>query len=505
MSRLTEKITEKLQLASIASLELNNSGLNMKSVQEVSKQHGKKEGTRRHAKSDVRYWDRAIFQSTYTRGGQTRIVGEWAAKVQHLGRRETFALDSANKTAAASRAKEIYLSLQSAGWDATLAKFKPKADGGSRSVATVGEFVAEVKAKAGGRPKTIEGYCRALRTIVADIFGIDGGKAKYDYRTGGRDKWLARVEAVKLADVTPEQVQKWKLRFLRRAGSDPLKQRAARISVNSMMRQAKNLFAPAVLKFIAFDASNVNPFVGVDFEPRQSMRYRSGFDIEEVIQAAQGELPDGQMKMFLLAVMAGLRRNEIDKLEWAAFRWNEGVIRIEATRFFQPKSESSTGDVEVDPELMEVFRGFRANVKGDFVIESQNVARPNATYSHYRCEREFTALTKWLRAHGVTGNTPLHTLRKEYGSQMCAKHGIYAASHALRHADIAITSQHYLDKKRRATVGMGHLLAARDNVIPLPRIIRPSHQKAWRNVKKAAEKIVKERFMHANYDVLRHT
>ncbi len=452
----------------MASSELNNPRLNMKSVQEVSKQKSGRGATGRHAKTDVRYWDKAIFQPTYTRDGESRIVGEWAAKIQHLGRREAFSLGGANKAAAASRAKEIYLSLQSAGWDATLAKFKPKADGASRSVATVGEFLAEVKAKASGRPKTIEGYCRALRTIVADIFGIDGGKAKYDYRTGGRDKWLARVEAMRLADVSPEAVQKWKLRFVRRAGSDPLKQRAARISVNSMMQQAKNLFAPAVLKFIEFDASAVKPFAGVEFEPRQSMRYRSGFEIEEVIREAQGELPAEQMKIFLLAVMAGLRRNEIDKLEWAAFRWNEGVIRIEATRFFQPKSESSTGDVEVDPELMEVFRGFRASAKGDFVIESANAARPDATYSHYRCERAFEALTKWLRAHGVTGNTPLHTLRKEYGSQMCAKHGIYAASHALRHADIAITSQHYLDKKRRATVGMGHLLTGADNVVPLP-------------------------------------
>jgi hypothetical protein len=53
---------------------------------------------------------------------------------------------------------------------------------------------------------------------------------------------------------------------------------------------------------------------------------------------------------------------------------------------------------------------------------------------------------------------PLHTLRKEFGSQMCAKHGIYAASRALRHGDIAITSQHYLDRRRRATVGLGNLL-----------------------------------------------
>ena len=413
----------------------------------------------------MRYWEKSIFQPTYTRDGKTRIVGEWAAKIQHLGRRETFSLGSANKTVAASLAKEIYLSLRSAGWERTLAKFKPKADSASRSVATVGEFLAEVKAKADGRQKTIEGYCRAFRTIVADIFGIDGGKAKYDYRTGGREKWLARVEAVKLSEVSPEMVQKWKLRFLRRAGNDPLQQRAARISVNSMMRQAKSLFAPAVLKFVQLEVPDALPFAGVCFEPRQSMRYRSGFDIEKVIQAAQGELPSDQMKVFLLAIMTRLRRNEIDKLEWSAFRWNEGVIRIEATRFFQPKSEDSTGDVEVDVELMEVFRGFKVSAKGDFVIESENAARPEATYSHYRCERTFEALTKWLRAHGVNGNTPLHTLRKEYGSQMCAKHGIYAASHALRHADIAITSQHYLDKRKRATVGMGHLLAKEDNTV----------------------------------------
>jgi integrase len=345
-------------------------------------------------------------------------------------------------------------------------KFKPKADSASRSAVTIGEFLAEVKAKASGGLKTIEGYSRSLRTIVADVFDIDGGNAKFDYRTGGRKKWLARVEAVKLADLTPELVQKWKLQFLRRAAGDPLKQRAARVSVNSMMRQAKSLFTPEVLRFVQLEVPNALPFTGVAFEPRQSMRYRGGFDIEVVIRAAYQELPPDQMKIFLLASMAGLRRNEIDKLEWTAFRWKEGVIRIEATRFFQPKSEDSHGDVEVDPELIDVFRRYRTDTKGDFVIESGNAPRPEATYSHYRCERHFSALTKWLRAHGVAGNTPLHTLRKEYGSQMCAKHGIYAASHALRHADIAITSQHYLDKKRRATVGMGHLLKAADSVRP---------------------------------------
>jgi hypothetical protein len=447
------------------SLEQESTRLNAKSVQEVSKQ--KRVSSGRHPKTDVRYWEQVLFRPTYTRDGRVRKVGEWAAKIQHLGRRETFSLAGANKANAASRAKEIYLSLRSAGWDATLVKFKPKA--AREAVSTVGDFLKEVKVKASGRPKTLESYCRAFRTIVADIRDIDGGKSKYDYRSGGRAAWLEKINDVKLAKITPDEVQKWKLRFLQRAGSDPVKQRAARTSVNSLMRQAKSLFAPRVLKFVSLELPDASPFAGVSFEPRQSMKYRSGFRVEKLIKDAQKELPVEQLKILLLALMVGLRRNEIDKLEYPAFRWEEGIIRIEATRYFHPKSEDSVGDVEVDSELLEIFRGFRARANGDFVIESDVAPRPGATYSHYRCQRLFEALGKWLRDHGVAGNKPVHMLRREFGSQVCAKHGIYAASHALRHADIAITSQHYLDKRKSATAGLGYLLRRSDKITELPR------------------------------------
>jgi hypothetical protein len=49
--------------------------------------------------------------------------------------------------------------------------------------------------------------------------------------------------------------------------------------------------------------------------------------------------------LLLLATMVGLRRNEIDKLQWSAFRWNEGVVRIETTEHFTPKTADSGGDV----------------------------------------------------------------------------------------------------------------------------------------------------------------
>jgi len=116
---------------------------------------------------------------------------------------------------------------------------------------------------------------------------------------------------------------------------------------------------------------------------------------------------------------------------------------------------------------MELFRGYSAQKTSDFVIESAVPARSQATYSHYRCQKHFDGLIKWLSDQGVKASKPLHTLRKEYGSQVCAKHGIYAASLGLRHADIAITSQHYLDKRQRATAGLGAFLVKPKNVVSI--------------------------------------
>jgi integrase len=381
---------------------------------------------------------------------------------------------TANKTAAANKAKEFYLCLQSSGWNEALLKFKPKSRWSNSSITTVGDLLQAVEAVWSGNPKTINDYARAFRKIVADSFQIDGGKSKFDYRSGSRDAWVKKVDRIKLRDVTPDKVQKWKVNFLKRAGSDPIKKRAASISVNSMLRQAKSLFAPAVSRFIKLEI-RCSPFEGVWFEPRRSMRYQSSLDVESLIGSAQKELLQEQFQIFLLAIMAGLRRNEIDKLEWQAFDWDKGVISIRATSHFTPKSEDSTGDVELDPEVMEVFRGYAAGRTSDFVIKSNVPVRPQGTYSHYRCQKHFDALGVWLRNHGVDANRPLHTLRKEYGSQVCAKHGIYAASRALRHADIAITSQHYLDKRQRGTAGLGALLVLPRNVVDFqdfePRIL----------------------------------
>jgi integrase len=428
-----------------------------KSGQEVAK-HG-------FGKTDVRYWYEAIFKPQYGRDGQTLKVEDWAARIQWRGRRETFNLKTSNKAAAAAKAKDIYTMLVGASWNATLEKFKPEM--ASKSVSTVGDFLTELRGHWSGKPKTFEDYCRSFRQILSEIFQIKGGREKFDYLNGGRAAWIAKIDRIKLADVTPDKLNKWRIGFVKKAGGNPVKQRRARITCNSIMRQAKSLFSPELLAHVSLHKPTKLPFDGVAFYERESQRYRSKIDIETLIQAAVRELPQEQLKIFLLATMAGLRRNEIDKLQWSAFRWNEGVIRIEETEHFAPKSSDGAGDVPIDKELLAMFRGWHAKATDAFVIEADAEPRSATTYAHYRAQADFDALTAWLRAKGVTAIKPLHELRKEFGSQLCAKYGIYAASRMLRHADIRVTASHYLDTKERTPIGLGNLLRIPKNATPM--------------------------------------
>jgi integrase len=183
----------------------------------------------------------------------------------------------------------------------------------------------------------------------------------------------------------------------------------------------------------------------------------------EELAVAKPEL----FKIFLLGAMAGLRRNEVDKLPWSAFRFDEGVICIEATAFFRPKSDGSEGDVLVDPELTEIFRGYHARATSEFVIESDCEPNPGALFDHYRCRDHFSELIKWLRAHGVSARTPLHALRKEYGSQINARYGLTAAQEQLRHATVTVTAAHYVENKQRSVLGFGHLLKGERTIVAI--------------------------------------
>jgi hypothetical protein len=80
---------------------------------------------------------------------------------------------------------------------------------------------------------------------------------------------------------------------------------------------------------------------------------------------------------------------------------------------------------------------------------------------------EMRALIGWLRSKGVNSKTPLHTLRKQFGSEIHARYGLLAASEQLRHGGIAVTARHYVENKQRSVLGFGHLLKGERTIIPI--------------------------------------
>lgn len=420
---------------------------------------------RDHPKTSIKYWEGAVFRSVHKHGGETKLGKFYCAKIAHDGKRYTFNLKSAEKGEAARKAKQIYMSLVSKGWEETLAEFKPpkdrKTETSSTTIRTVGDLIDAASNILTVGERTAADYGRAFRHIAADISGITVKKV------GSRDKWKNRVNDVPLTTITPQKVLAWKKSFLSEKTEDAAALRKAKNTVNTIIRNAKGLLSRKVTPFLDLPEDFVSPFEGVPFEPRQSMKYRSSIDLAKLVDLAKNgdeekgiePLPTELFKIFVLAAMAGLRRNEIDKLEWQAFLWDEGLIRLETTRTFSAKSEESNSDVAIDKELLEYFQQDFQKSESRFVIASKNAPKVGVSHSHYRCAKLFKELVGWLKKAGLDAQKPIHVLRKEFGSIVCDKFGIYAASTALRHGDIHITSQHYVDSKRKIRPELGSLLS----------------------------------------------
>lgn len=423
--------------------------------------------TTNYPKSDERHWQNRVFRQRHTNRSGTEYEDKtFSLQISHKGIRKTFQLHTANKKLAGKKARDIYLLLKSKGWEETLEQYNPKAIDAIK-VATVGDLIRVYSEVADVPLKTSSNYARVFRSVVADIKKINGGKQRFDYINGGAEKWRAKVDAVKLSDITPSKVQKWKLSYVKKRSSDPVKEKSAKLTANSYIRYCRSLFSEKALPYLSkeLELPTPLPFADVDLYPRQSAKYISSFNIEKLVITARKELPTieqgQQWLIFLLAVSTGLRRNEIDKLTWKQINLDKNTISLGATKYFKPKSENSGTVVNMDADLVELLRAYRAKATDVFVIEEGNPPRLSSRVVHYRANRHFKALIKWLRNNGVEARKPLHTLRKEAGSLVNQKYGLYAASHFLRHADIQVTSAHYVDNKEIITSGLGPLLAGK--------------------------------------------
>jgi len=415
----------------------------------------------RAAKTHQDYWKPRIKRRPF-RDGQGVLITppEYSVRMFHLGREAWFNLDTANQSAAVVKARDIYLSLVSGGWDVTLAKHKPsivaKAD-----VCTVGAFLVDVGARSHLKPMTVRRYAVKLRKMVADVARIDAGakgrakRAKFDYVNGGRKAWLAKVDGQPLDLLTPDTVNAWRNHYVAKAGADPVARKSAERSAASYLRCARSLFAPDVISVLRVKLP-ANPFAGVKLKDPGPQRYHSEINPEWLLACAGRELREREPQQYLalfLCLWAGLRRKEADLLTWEQVDFERGQIHIRRTTHFEPKTEESQREIDMAAEALDVLRRFKQGSVSEFVLEG---APPNsaATYDYYRCDCTWRDLNAWLRSKGIRQKKAIHALRKESGSLIASSHGIEAARQHLGHRDIRTTSSHYVDKKKRVEVSL---------------------------------------------------
>src|SRR5262249_51858062 len=143
------------------------------------------------------------------------------------------------------------------------------------------------------RLMTFEIYARKFRTLVAGVFGVKSDKAKFDYVNGGRQKFIDRVQSIRLDRIKPERVERGKVRYLKAAEKqNPLAYKRAPNTLNSIIRGAKALFAPGVASKVKIKLPRPMPLEGVANVPVERSRYRSTIDPQALLVAARNELAE---------------------------------------------------------------------------------------------------------------------------------------------------------------------------------------------------------------------
>ena len=464
-----------------------------KSGKEVAKKSTKK--STNFSKNDLRFWESRVYLPAYSKDGDTKEAGTYAVRIQAHGERRGVSLGKTKKREAAKAALALYNLVKAQGWEKGLSEFRGELPP-ERSGLTLGEYLAEASATGLFAPRTLRTYTAKVRRIAADIgkIRLSNGANKFDYVNGGAAEWQKLVDRVPLDKLTPEKVTKWRAHYLAEFRGNPARLQSATRTVNSCIRAGKAIFKEDVREHLAhLKLPDPLPFVGMKTTKESPNRYRSEIENPEVfLVAGQRELaaatvesewaaiwrenggkgdppkPGDQdtlratsraerrreaFKVLVLGLVAGLRRGEIDRLQWSQVDLKKGEICIETTDCFAPKADSA-GEIPIDPEIVTLLKTWKRQSRNRFVVGGVEPITNTDGY-HYRANRAHNELVAWLRTKGVRSRNAIHSLRKEFGSLVCEKAGVYVASRLLRHASVTMTAAVYTDDRGRVTSGLG--------------------------------------------------
>ena len=292
------------------------------------------------------------------------------------------------------------------------AKIKPPAPTFGQCLAILEKHQSAI----GLRDSSLKGYKDSLGGFIRKVAGKKTLVDKFDLSQLD-DDFIMEYKRVCLEGITDES----KLASRKR-------------TINSRIRQVKAMFSREKL-FKEYDMTFVEDLRDAEFFTGLKTNYK--LPSEELIKSTFELWEDstGDLRTLLgLALHFGMRRNEIfhARKPWFQMDGDKARINITSDLSFRPKGghEGFTlGNKIVAADILN-----KASDDDYLITERADSGRPL-----------FDATLDKLRAIGWDRASPLHELRKLFGSYIASTESIYIAQKFLRHADASTTNESYSD------------------------------------------------------------
>ena len=247
--------------------------------------------------------------------------------------------------------------------------------------------------------------------------------------------------------------------LVKAAGEDAVKRIRAERSANSILRQARSVFAaPVMPAYHDLTLPDLDGFLKAAKLKAPAVQYVA--PPADVIARISADYPalkaadPGSYAAFLLGAFLGLRNGEAAASEWSWVEQDgEGRSWLRLATRPHWKTKTARGrDVEIPAGVLSELRAVREAVvdgvraDGKFLIP--------APHETERSVRVFRRLNAWLRARGLTVQmTPkgFYELRKYFTNRAAWDAGAYRAARAAGNSP-AVVERYYADAGNRAPV-----------------------------------------------------
>jgi hypothetical protein len=346
----------------------------------------------------------------------------WYVLFEHKGKPHAVSLQTTDVRVGRTRAVARWEAVKSEQWAAP----KPEAPRPAPPTSTLGEI--------------LDRYEEAIFTVNTEI---DPATVHANALAFARLVSVARpdcrdIRGLSSSVLTEDLVAEFRTRYLASAGDDLRKQESRRRGGNSVLRQARSLFArPAMRLYRHLHLPELESFLeapGYNAK-RALVREIQAATIAQISHASLA-LPDAVYLAHVCFKHLGMRNLEIEGARWFWLQPAEaggGWMDVDQTADFDPKA--SLGRIPVPRDVYRLLDSFRA-ADQDFLIAAANPTERTEVVN--RAHSEFVKRFLDGSSHKTS-----YRLRKWAADTIRMKYGDDASKAFLRHSDKSVAGRHY--------------------------------------------------------------